>query len=253
MNFQTFVKFARLLGQVKNPLPVLRDRQGLQAVPYTVRFWNGIEVAMRPKRGDLTAFRETWLQHDYLGPGQRLSAGDTVIDVGANIGCFTLFASLRVGPTGRVVSLEPDADTFSHFQRNLRANAVGNVTAIRAALSGEPGVVRLRSCANSLFSSLYAEVDGRRNEGRVQEVPAVTIQQIMDRAGARRCQFLKLDCEGAEHEAIAAMSAETASRIEQISMELHEVTGIDSEATIHRLQGFGFHLHRRGALLYLRR
>ena len=85
----------------------------MQAEPYTVRFWNGMEIAMRPQRGDLTAFRETWLQHDYLGPGQRLSAGDTVIDVGANIGCFTLFASRRVGPTGLVVSLEPDSDTFT--------------------------------------------------------------------------------------------------------------------------------------------
>ena len=84
-------------------------------------------------------------------------------------------------------------------------------------------------------------------------MPAVTIQQVMDQAGVNCCQFLKLDCEGAEHEALGAMSAETASRIEQISMELHEVAGIDSDATIRRLQDFGFHLQRRGALLYFRR
>jgi hypothetical protein len=75
----------------------------------------------------------------------------------------------------------------------------------------------------------------------------------MDRAAVRRCQFLKLDCEGAEHEALRVMTAQMAARIEQISMELHEVAGIDSDATIHRLEGLGFRPHRRGALLYFRR
>lgn len=253
MRFKTFIKFARLVSQVKNPLPVLRDRQGLQTEPYTVCFWNGLKIAMRPRRGDLTAFRETWLQRVYLGPGQHLSTGDTVVDVGANIGCFTLFASHRVGPTGRVVSVEPDPDTFSHFDCNLRDNRVSNVTSIRAALAGAAGIVQLRSCANSLFSSLYSEVDGRHNEGCVRDVPAVTIQQILDQTDVKCCDFLKLDCEGAEHEAIRTMSAETAARIRQISMELHEVDGIDSGATIRRLQDFGFQLDRCEAVLHFRR
>jgi FkbM family methyltransferase len=253
MNISSFLKFARLVGQVKNPLPLLCDRQGLQRRPYTVRFWNGLEIAMRPQRGDLTAFRETWLQRDYLGPGIGLAAGDVVIDVGANIGCFTLFASRRVGPTGRVIAVEPDAETFDRLQHNLRINRVGNVVARRAALAGAAGVVALRSCANSLFSSIYGEIDGHQNDGAVQEVPAVTIDQIMDEAGVARCRLLKMDCEGAEHEVFHAMSSETAARIEQIGMELHAVAGVDSEVTIRRLRELGFDVHRRGALLHLSR
>ena len=150
-----------------------------------------MEIAMRPRRGDLTAFRETWLQQDYLGPRLRLSRGDAVIDVGANIGCFTLFAARRVGPRGRVISVEPDAETFAQLQHNLQANGVRNVVPLRAALAGQPGAVSLRSCPNSLYSSLYGEVDGRRNEGTVQEVRALTIDQIMDTEGLRRASFSK--------------------------------------------------------------
>lgn len=139
------------------------------------------------------------------------------------------------------------------LESNVRANDLSNVTAIHAALAAEPGIVELRSCANSLFSSLYIQIDGRQTDGQVQKVPAVTIQQIMDQAGVKCCQFLKLDCEGAEHEAVRAMTAETASRIGKISMELHEVAGIDSNATIRRLQDFGFRLHRHGPLYYFRR
>jgi FkbM family methyltransferase len=253
MNLKSFVKFAQLVGQVRNPLPVLKDRQGLQSQPYTVRFWNGMEVAMRPRRGDLTAFRETWLQHVYLGAGQRLATGDSVIDVGANIGCFTLFASQTVGPSGRVFSIEPDAETFGHLERNIQANRLGNVTALRAALARSPGSVQMQSCGNSLFSSLYAEVDGRRNEGQVQEVPAVTIEQILDQAAMQQCDFLKLDCEGAEHEAVHSMSAATAARIKQISMELHQIAGYDSAATIARLHEFGFRSRRCEAVYYFSR
>jgi FkbM family methyltransferase len=250
MNIGTFVKFARLVGQVKNPLPVLRDRHGLQREPYTVRFWNGMVIAMRPQRGDLTAFRETWLQRDYLGPGLRLSRGDAVIDVGANIGCFTLFAARNVGPQGRVIAIEPDGETYAQLNRNLQTNGICNVVPLRAALAGQAGAVSLRSCPNSLYSSLYGEVDGRCNEGAVQEVPAMTIDQIMDNAGLERCQFLKMDCEGAEHEVIRAMSAATAARIGQIGMELHDLAGCDSGATVQRLQEFGFRCQRRNALYY---
>ena len=59
-----------------------------------------------------------------------------------------------------------------------------------------------------------------------------------------------MDCEGAEHEVIRAMSAATAARISQIGMELHEVSGCDSRATLRRLQGFGFRCQRREALYY---
>ncbi len=250
MTVGTFVKFARLVGQVKNPIPVLRDRQGLQREPYSVRFWNGMEIAMRPKRGDLTAFRETWLQRVYLGPNLRLAAGDTVIDVGANIGCFTLFAASCVGPRGRVISIEPDAETFGRLKLNIQANRLRNVIPLRAALAGRSGTVSLRSCPNALFSSLYGQVDGRHNDGTVQEVPAMTIDQIMSNAGVVSCNFLKMDCEGAEHEIVAAMSVETAARIGQIGMELHDLAGVDSEATIRRLEEFGFRSDRRDALHY---
>ena len=155
-----------------------------------------------------------------------------------------------MGPKGRVISVEPDAETFAQLQRNLQANGVRNVVPLRAALAGQPGAVSLRSCPNSLYSSLYGEVDGRHNEGTVQEVRAMTIDQIMDAEGLESCQFLKMDCEGAEHEVIRAMSAATAARIGQIGMEQNDVAGYDSGATLRRLQEFGFRCQRREALYY---
>lgn len=62
------------------------------------------------------------LRHDYLSSGQTIAPGSTVIDVGANIGCFTMVAAKLVGPTGRVFALEPEESTFRQLEKNIELN-----------------------------------------------------------------------------------------------------------------------------------
>ena len=64
---------------------------------------------------------ETSLLLDNLRPG------DTVIDVGANVGYYTLLAARKVGPRGKVVAFEPDPESFSFLKRNVKANGFTNV------------------------------------------------------------------------------------------------------------------------------
>ena len=58
-----------------------------------------------------------------------LKTGDTVLDVGANIGVYTKFCSEFVGPSGRVISLEPVPETYSYLVGNVRALKLENVNA----------------------------------------------------------------------------------------------------------------------------
>jgi FkbM family methyltransferase len=253
VNWRTPVKLARLLVQVKNPWPLIRDRLGLQRAPYVLHFRNGLKQELRPGRGDLVAFRESWLQRDYLPSGRQLAEGMTVIDVGANIGCFTLFAAGQVGRAGRVVAVEPDAETFGQLQRNVAINSLENVEFLRAAVAGHSGVGQLHHHPNALFSSLYASVDGRSDAGGAEEVPAVTLAQVFDEQRIERCHFLKLDCEGAEHAIVRGLTAELAARIDQIGMEVHEIEGCDRRDLVRRLEEFGFTAHARGALVFFSR
>jgi FkbM family methyltransferase len=179
--------------------------------------------------------------------------GDTIVDIGANIGCFTLFAARSVGPTGRVISVEPDAETFQRLQRHLALNRLNNVFPIQAAVAAEAGPIELHNCQNGLFSSMFSEIDGRSNTGTVQQVDGFTLDQVLAKGSVDHCHFLKLDCEGAEHGIIRTMSAETAARIDQIGMELHKVAGADENLLIGRLQAFGFSMTRDGAILHFRR
>jgi FkbM family methyltransferase len=247
------VKLIRLAALVRNPLPIVADRLGRRRKPYLLRLWNGLSLELRPGRGDLDAFRDCWVSRSYLSDGAEILPGNTVVDIGANIGCFTLFASQRVGPTGRVIAVEPNAETFQRLQRHLRINNLTNVIAIQAAVAGEEGPIGFHNCRNGLFSSMFSEVDGRDNSGTVQRVDGFTLAQVLVKNSVDRCHFLKLDCEGAEHGIVRTMPKETAAKIDQIGMELHQVRGADENVLIRKLEEFGFTMTRSEALLHFRR
>src|SRR4051812_43488783 len=90
--------------------------------------------------------------------------GGTVVDVGANIGYNTVYAAGLVGPTGRVVAIEPAADNLRVLRDNVAANALGQVVvhAMAAGRAHEDRDLFLRgdtSAVNSLFpESVYATV-----------------------------------------------------------------------------------------------
>ncbi len=72
---------------------------------------------------------------DLLGCKQLIQAGDTVLDIGGNIGVYSRFCSQFAGPAGRVIALEPVPQTFSYLQGNVRALGLRNVTCINVAAS----------------------------------------------------------------------------------------------------------------------
>src|SRR6266699_2559349 len=68
-----------------------------------------------------------------------LRPGDTFVDVGANIGLFTLIAARLVGPQGRVLSFEPTPETFARLTKNVQTNRLENVSCQQLALSDRAG------------------------------------------------------------------------------------------------------------------
>src|SRR6266496_451229 len=72
-----------------------------------------------------------------------LRPGDVFVDVGANIGLFTLIAASRVGPTGKVIAFEPTSETYERLVGNVRLNRLRNVDCVRSALSDHSGELDL--------------------------------------------------------------------------------------------------------------
>ncbi len=128
---------------------------------------------------------------------QNLSPGDVFVDIGANIGYDTLLASSRVGPTGRVVSIEASPRTFALLKRNLAANPFSsNVRAVNAAVSDKPGALDLYEINEGNIGA--ATTLASRGGTRMASVPALPLESILAPDELSRLRLIKMDVEGAE-------------------------------------------------------
>lgn len=126
---------------------------------------------------------------------------DTVLDVGANIGYYTLILARLVGPRGRVFAFEPDPANFALLKKNVESNGYKNVVLVNAALSDRPATLRLYlSEENRGDHRIYPSDDARRTI----QIPAITADDYL--AGlSHEIAFIKMDVQGAEAKVLRGM------------------------------------------------
>lgn len=130
---------------------------------------------------------------------QWVKPGDTVFDVGAHAGFYSLLASVLVGPGGRVVAFEPVARNRHYLEQHLRINALSNVEVIAAAVTERAGRLRLASGPSS--SMWHADARGEL------EVDAVCLDDLVSSEMFPPPDLVKLDVEGAELLALEGSAA----------------------------------------------
>jgi FkbM family methyltransferase len=124
----------------------------------------------------------------------RARGGTTVIDVGANVGMFTVPLAAAAE---RVLALEPAPANVERLEDNLRRNALENVTVRPVAVGERPGTLVLRLGDDPMFHST-TEVADRRGTGDELEVEATTLDAEWRAAGSPDVSVVKVDVEGGE-------------------------------------------------------
>jgi FkbM family methyltransferase len=128
----------------------------------------------------------------------RLRAGHTMVDVGANIGYFSALASRAVGPEGSVVAVEPEARNLRLLRHNLWRNGCDNVWVVPAAAVDRRGVQALRlSATNSGDHQVHPEA----RAGDVL-VPSVALDDLLDGIPV---DVVKIDTQGSDHLVVAGL------------------------------------------------
>lgn len=127
---------------------------------------------------------------------ERLRPGDVFVDVGANIGYYSLLAADIVGSSGGVVAIEASPSIFASLSANIRLNRAHNIRLLQVAAADGGGKRRLfRAPAHNLgASSTYADI-GYEDEG---EVDAHPLHQLLTADEIARARIVKIDVEGAE-------------------------------------------------------
>jgi len=140
----------------------------------------------------LYVFRELY-EPELMYIIRSLQPGDVFIDVGANVGIYTVAAARRVGESGRVISFEPASNTFSILQRNITLNHLNNVIAAQLALADKEG-----------SRSLFYHVDASRHSLAENEsigfetITTIGLDTFLSRNQIVRVNLMKIDVEGAE-------------------------------------------------------
>lgn len=127
---------------------------------------------------------------------RRLTAGMTFVDVGANIGVFTILAARQVGPTGRVLALEPSPRVFPYLEYNVKINGLSNVCLKqRAAYDRDVPSLPLWEAPVEHFGmgALAPQFHTAPTA-----VPGRTLDHILIEEGIGHVDLLKVDVEGFE-------------------------------------------------------
>jgi FkbM family methyltransferase len=131
----------------------------------------------------------------------RLKPGDTVLDVGANIGFHTTALATAVGPAGKVFAVEPVPDNAARLRANLDRNNLTNVQIFQVASGASTGEIELELTRDPAFVSGHGAVGGGP-VGRRIRVPLARIDDLWRSAGSPQVKVMKLDTEGAELEGL---------------------------------------------------
>lgn len=189
-------------------------------------------------RMDVWILKESCLDRDYER-GARIEPDWTVVDVGAGMGDFTVHAA-RLCPRGRVYAFEPLPESFARLEEHLRVNGISNATAFPEAIAGADGTLSLYTITG-LSGQHRTAGDGADRAGATIAVRATTLSSTFDRLAIARCDFLKIDCEGAEFEILLGLPDAAFGRIARIALEYHDhVTAHSHEELVHFLEARGF-------------
>lgn len=148
-----------------------------------------------------------------------LTANDTFLDIGANVGSYTVLASKVCG--ARTIAFEPDPQTVNFLTRNIEVNCIGDrVAVIQAALGAESGAInftRGRDTVNRV---------ARSNEADTQTVPMVRLDDALE---GREPALIKMDVEGYEAEVLKGAAKTLASQnlkaliVETVDAEVEDI------------------------------
>ncbi len=154
-----------------------------------------------------------------------LRPGDTMVDVGANLGLMTLHASKLVGAQGTVIALEPHPRLFTRLRENLSLNACRNVRAVDMA-AGQRGGESTIYDVPSVNIGRASLIRPSAEYVAVAEVKVAPLDDIL--AGVGEIRFIKIDVEGFEAEVIKG-AGKTLSKLPIVCMEVSAALDHDGD------------------------
>jgi|TARA_Y100000310_G_C20684831_1_gene818289 FkbM family methyltransferase len=164
----------------------------------------------------LTVF-EVWKSKEYIDSEFGIKKGDIVVDIGANIGAFSVYAAKKAS-NGHVFAYEPDKENYSMVLKNKSLNNIDNLFLFNLAISAKKGTIDLcTSRLNKGAHSIY-EADSKKKI----KVETITLKDILTANKIKRVNYLKIDVEGTEYNILLNTPPEVIKKVDKIVLEYHD-------------------------------
>ena len=175
---------------------------------------SGLIIKIRVNSTDLMALIHVWIIEEYRNNDFQIKNNDVVIDIGAHIGLFALYAS-QFCKHGTILCYEPIKENYELLLENISLNKITNIKSFNLAVSKEKTPLKIFLNNDESGHSMFG------NSENFILVNSTSLDEIFKKNKITQCEFLKLDCEGAEYEIIQSLSPEVFPRISKMVIEYH--------------------------------
>ena len=162
--------------------------------------------------------------HSTYDGSYQFKSGDIVVDAGARIGTFSAKISAAVGETGRIIAIEPEPQNFACLRKNIETNQLHNVIPIQKMLWSGTRQLPLYLSGNTAAHSAYCD-PFYSSTGESILVEAEALDGILESLGIGLVDFIKMDIEGSEIEALKGMPRTLASNVQMAIAAYHPIEG----------------------------
>ncbi len=217
-----------------DPIPQIMLYLGITQLPSSriVKLRGGCKIQIDTP-DDLISIWGCWIRQDYPVWGNE----KVIIDAGANIGAFSLFAANK-NRNANILAIEPVSGTFEKLQHNVRVNLLDSrITWTKVGVAANDGeqIIYLGN-AGTYSSSYQAQTD------RTETIKTKSLQHIIeDFADGNEIDLLKMDCEGAEMDALLGANTDTLRCCKRIVIEYHTFSGFSITDVTSHLVAAGFY------------
>lgn len=211
--FKFFVLLPRL-RIIKHPWSVLKHYVQ-ETSPEFIELKGKTKILFSSHPHDVITFFVVFLKREY----GKIKADSIVIDIGANIGVFSLYAALSGAK--KVYAFEPSREAFEILCKNIKLNNLTDVIIpVNKAVSSIDDLIIQFPCSSSPYNNIRSFASD--NELICCEILTVTIDSFIDKnVNIHNIDLLKLDCEGAEFDILPSISDIAFEKINSIRMECH--------------------------------
>jgi FkbM family methyltransferase len=180
--------------------------------------------------------RSIWLRGRYGAPIEvhlrsTLRPGDIFVDIGANIGYFSIIASELVGAGGKIYAFEPNQDAFALLKKSIKMNQITNIECMPFAAGAKSGVVQFNHTRNISRSFLDATTPSQRENSQDKQavrakyaVQVVRLDDYIKIEESKRVRMVKIDAEGFDYYVLQGAVRLLSGRKPDVIIEVQDQT-----------------------------